>query len=259
MLPLIDKPVIHYVVEEAIQSGIDDILIITGRGKRSIEDYFDHAPELEHYLELQGKTEQLKKIKEVSSFANIHYIRQKEPRGLGDAIRVAEKHVGDNPFAVLLGDDILQDKTPCTHQLLDVFKRKSASIVAVQNIPPEKICRYGIIKGKIVEKNIMMLKEIIEKPTASEAPSDLGAIGRYVFTSGLFEYLDKTEPGLGGEIQLTDAINLLCHDQDVYTYTFQGKRYDTGDKLGYLETIVDFAIADKEISEQFRRLLQDVV
>jgi UTP--glucose-1-phosphate uridylyltransferase len=256
MLPLIDKPAIHYVVEEAINSGIDDILIITGRGKRAIEDYFDHSPELEFHLERKGKISQLADLKKISSLENIHYIRQKEPRGLGDAIGIAEKHIGDEPFAVLLGDDILRGATPCTHQLIDISARKSGSVIAVQPVPREKISSYGIIKGSYTDPGILLLEDIVEKPAPANAPSDLGAIGRYVFTSDIFDSIRKTPAGVGNELQLTDAIRLLCREKKVFGYVYPGKRYDTGDKLGYLETIVDFALADPDIGEPFRDFLK---
>ena len=255
MLPLIDKPAIHYVVEEAISSGIDDILIITGRGKRAIEDYFDHAPELEFHLERKGQKGQLAALKKISSIENIHFIRQKEPKGLGDAIGIAEKHIGDEPFAVLLGDDILRGTPPCTHQLIDISTRKSGSVIAVQPVPREKFSSYGIIKGHYTDPGILLLEDIVEKPAPANAPSDLGAIGRYVFTPDIFDALKKTPAGVGNELQLTDAIRLLCREKKVFGYVYPGKRYDTGDKLGYLETIVDFALADPEIGDQFRAFL----
>jgi UTP--glucose-1-phosphate uridylyltransferase len=258
MLPLIDKPVIHYVVEEAINSGIDDILIITGRGKRAIEDYFDHSPELEFYLEKKGKMSQLSNLKKISSIENIHYIRQKEPRGLGDAIGIAEKHIGDEPFAVLLGDDILRDASPCTQQLIDIYKKKAGSVIAVQPVSREKISSYGIINGSYTESNVLQLEDIIEKPEPENAPSDLGSIGRYVFTSDIFDSIRKTPVGVGNEVQLTDAISLLCKEKNVFAYVYPGKRYDTGDKLGYLETIVDFALADLEIREKFLHYLKRI-
>jgi UTP--glucose-1-phosphate uridylyltransferase len=256
MLPLIDKPAIHYVVEEAISSGIDDILIITGRGKRAIEDYFDHSPELEFHLERKGKTSQLSALKKISSIENIHFIRQKEPRGLGDAIGIAEKHIGDEPFAVLLGDDILRGEQPCTKQLIDISTRKAGSVIAVQPVPREKISSYGIIKGKYAEAGLLLLEDIIEKPRPENAPSDLGAIGRYVFTPDIFDCIRKTPAGVGNELQLTDAIRLLCQEKEVFASVYPGKRYDTGDKLGYLETIVDFALADPDVGEQFRDFLK---
>jgi len=258
MLPLIDKPAIHYVVEEAINSGIDDILIITGRGKRAIEDYFDHAPELEFHLERTGKMSQLSNLKKISSIENIHFIRQKEPRGLGDAIGIAEKHIGDEPFAVLLGDDILRDTIPCTQQLIDIYKKKAGSVIAVQPVPQEKIRSYGIIKGGYTDSNVLLLEDIIEKPEPENAPSDLGAIGRYIFTPDIFNFIKKTPVGVSNELQLTDAIRLLCKEKNVFAYVYPGKRYDTGDKLGYLETIVDFALADPEIGEKFMNHLKRI-
>lgn len=258
MLPLIDKPAIQYVVQEAVDSGIDDILIITGRGKRAVEDYFDHAPELEQHLKSRGKTTHLALVEAVSSIEGIHYLRQKEPKGLGDAIRIAEKHIGGQPFAVLLGDDILRDSVPCTRQLIDRYQEKKASIIAVQRVPLEYTSRYGIIRGTPSGNHLFLLEDMVEKPASADTPSDLGAIGRYVFTPEIFDVLSRTPAGTGGEIQLTDAIRQLCREQAVYAYTYQGKRYDTGDKLGYIEAIVDFALADPDIGGAFREHLEKV-
>ena len=195
-------------------------------------------------------------LKKISSIENIHFIRQKEPKGLGDAIGIAEKHIGDEPFAVLLGDDILRGTAPCTHQLIDISARKSGSVIAVQPVPREKFSNYGIIKGSYTDPGILRLEDIVEKPAPANAPSDLGAIGRYVFTPDIFDSLRKTPAGAGNELQLTDAIRLLCREKKVFGYVYPGKRYDTGDKLGYLETIVDFALADPDIGEQFRDFLK---
>jgi len=244
MLPIIDKPVIHYVVEEAVESGIDDVLIITGRGKRAIEDYFDDAPELRMHLERHGKSRQLEDLKEISRFGGIHFVRQREPKGLGDAILCAEKHCGDDPFAVLLGDDIMKDSTPCTKQLIDIFEKTGSSVIAVQKVPKEHLSRYGIVKGKECGENLLLLEDIVEKPRQEAAPSRFGSIGRYVFTPALFSCLNRTPHGAGGELQLTDAIRLLLKQEDVYAYLYQGRRFDTGDKLGYIETIIDFAMND---------------
>lgn len=250
MLPIIDKPVIHYVVEEAINSGIDDIIFVTGRSKRSIEDYFDDSPELEMHLKSKGKTEMLKMIRDISSLVDIHYIRQKEPRGLGDAILTAEKHISGDPFAVLLGDDIIINSTPCTKQLIEVFKKYGRSTIAVEEVPREKVSNYGIIKGRELDEYLYLLEDIVEKPTPEKAPSNTGAIGRYVFTPEIFDCIKETACGVGGEIQLTDGIKVLSGSQKIYAYKFTGKRYDTGDKLEYVKAIVDFALQNEEMREE---------
>ncbi len=257
MLPIIDKPVIHYVVEEAVDAGIEDIIIITGRGKRAIEDYFDASPELEMRLKDQKKIEQLKQLKEISDFPGIHYVRQKEPMGLGDAILKAEKHIGNEPFAVLLGDDIIVNSQSCTGQLMSVFSRFQKSIISIELLPPEKISSYGIIKGSEIEPDIFAIQDIIEKPALDLAPSNLGAIGRYIFVPEIFDCLKRTSPGVGNEIQLTDAIRLLLKEQPVYAYKFRGKRYDTGDKLGYIETIIDYALKDPHLQKNLKKFLMD--
>ena len=249
MLPLIDRPVIQYVVEEAIDSGIEDLIIITGRGKRAIEDYFDDSPELEMHLRDHGKFEALRTVQEISSLIDIHYIRQKEPRGLGDAILRAEKHIGDEPFAVLLGDDIIRNHVPCTKQLIDLYQEKEQSVIAVEAVPREKVSSYGIIWGKQVNPSLYRIIDIVEKPQVEEAPSNIGAIGRYVFTPEIFECLKRTTLGVGGEIQLTDGIQILLQAQEIYAHVFQGKRYDTGDKAGYIEAIIDFALENPEIRD----------
>lgn len=257
MLPIIDKPVIHYVVEEAIDAGIDDIIIITGRGKRAIEDYFDASPELEMRLKEQKKNETLKRLKAISDFPVIHYVRQKEPKGLGDAILKAEKHIGNEPFAVLLGDDIIANSHSCTGQLISVFSRFRSSIISVELLPPEKISSYGIIKGSEIEPDIFAIQDIIEKPTPDLAPSNMGAVGRYIFVPEIFDCLKRTSPGVGNEIQLTDAIRLLIKEQPVYAYKFSGKRYDTGDKLGYIKTIIDYALKDPHLQKNLKKFLID--
>ena len=246
MLPLIDRPVIQYVVEEAIDSGIDDLIIITGRGKRAIEDYFDDSPELEMHLRDHGKFEELRTVQEISSLVDIHYIRQKEPRGLGDAILHAEKHVGGEPFAVLLGDDIIRNHIPCTKQLIDLYREREQSVIAVEAVPREKVSSYGIIQGIQVRPSLYRIDDIVEKPRIEEAPSNIGAIGRYVFTPEIFDCLEHTTPGVGGEIQLTDGMRILLQFQEIYAHMFQGRRYDTGDKAGYIKTIIDFALGNPE-------------
>ena len=256
MLPIIDKPVIHYVVEEAVDSGIDDILLITGRGKRAIEDYFDDAPELRMHLERHRKSRQLEDLKRISRFEGIHFIRQREPKGLGDAVLCAEKHCGDDPFAVLLGDDIMKDTIPCTKQLIDIFDTTGSSVIAVQKVPKENLSKYGIVKGKECGENLLLLEDIIEKPRPEAAPSHFGSIGRYVFTPVLFSCLKQISKGAGGEIQLTDAIRLLIKKEDVYAFLYSGRRFDTGDKLGYIETIIDFALDDETMRAPLNTFLK---
>jgi UTP--glucose-1-phosphate uridylyltransferase len=258
MLPIISKPVIHYVVEEAIRSGIEDIIIITGRGKRAIEDYFDDSPELAMYLASRKKDEMLRYLKDISQFCGIHYIRQREPRGLGDAILCAERHCGGEPFAVLLGDDIMKDTTPCIGQMIPYFEKRKDSVIAIQKIPVEKLSRYGIVKGTMAEENLMQLEDIVEKPRPEEAPSRCAAIGRYLFVPELFDCLKETTPGVGGEIQLTDAIKLLITRHPVYGYLFQGHRFDTGDKWGYIETILHYAREDPQIRPLLEEYLKNM-
>ena len=251
MLPLIDTPAIHYVVKEAVESGIDDIIIITGRGKRAVEDYFDESPELEMSLKKSKKNNLLKAVKDISSLANVHYIRQKEPKGLPDAVLKAEKHVGDEPFAVLLGDDIITSKKPCTKQLIDVFKKYTSSVIAVQKVPIKKISRYGSVKGTKLETNLdndlYLIENIVEKPRIKDAPSNIAAIGRYVFMPEIFDCIKQTPPGINNELQIADSINILRQSQKVYASSFSGKRYDIGDKLGYIQAIIDFALENEEI------------
>jgi UTP--glucose-1-phosphate uridylyltransferase len=247
MLPIIDKPVIHYVVEEAVASGIEDIIIITGRGKRAIEDYFDESPELEMHLAKSNKKELLETVRDISSLVDIHYIRQKEPRGLGDAILRAERHIGDEPFAVLLGDDIIKNKTPCILQLMEIFERFESPVMAVEELPAEKVCNYGIINGNKVEDGLYLLSDIIEKPRIEDAPTNLGTIGRYVLTPEIFDCIKKTPEGFGGEIQLTDSIKILMQNQRFYAHLIVGRRYDTGDKSGYLRAIIDSAMENEDL------------
>lgn len=258
MLPIIDRPVIHYVVDEAIQSGISDLLLITGRGKRAIEDYFDDAPELRMHLASQGKEEQLRSLEEISLYSGIHYIRQREPKGLGDAILCAERFCASEPFAILLGDDIMSDRVPCTRQLMEAFEKTGSSVIAVQEIPEKYLSRYGIIEGTECGEDLILLKEIVEKPPSGKAPSRLGSIGRYIFTPALFSCLRQTPSGLGGEIQLTDAIQRLIRKEDVYGYLYRGKRFDTGDKFGYIETILTYAYNDPLMREELRARFREL-
>jgi UTP--glucose-1-phosphate uridylyltransferase len=247
MLPIIDKPVIHYVVEEAVASGIEDIIIITGRGKRAIEDYFDESPELEMHLLKNNKKALFEVVRDISSLVDIHYIRQKEPKGLGDAILRAEKHIGDEPFAVLLGDDIIRNKTPCILQLMEKFERYQSPIMAVEELSWEKVSNYGIINGTRVEGDMYLLDDIIEKPKIEDAPSNLGTVGRYILTPDIFDCIKKTSQGVANEIQLTDSIRILMEYKKFYAYLFQGRRYDTGDKAGYLRAIIDLAMETQDL------------
>ena len=262
MLPLIDKPIIQFVVEEAIASGIDDILIITGRGKKAIEDFFDTSPELENHLFQNRKYELLEELKDISALVDIHYIRQKEAKGLGDAVLKAEKHVGDEPFAVLLGDDILKGDAPCIKQLIDVYQRygSSSSVIAVEEV--KEVNKYGIIKGEEIEdKSVYHVEDIIEKPSEQEAPSNIGAVGRYVLTPDIFSCIKETPVGKGNEIQLTDAIRMLIkkEEKDVYAYKFKSKRYDAGDKIGYVKAIIDFALEREDLREEIKKYLRGLV
>ena len=259
MLPLVDTPAIQYVVEEAVRAGLEDILIITGRGKRSIEDHFDRSVELESFLESKGKFDELKLVREISDMATIHYIRQKEALGLGHAVSIAEPHVGEQPFAVLLGDDLIVDSVPLLQEMLKVHERYGRSVIAVQEVSRDEISLYGSIKPEPVEDNLVRVVSIVEKPGADEAPSNLAAIGRYVFTPEIFDALRETKPGRGGEIQLTDAINLLAQEQAVYAYVFERGRYDVGNKLDYLRATVEMAIAREDVGADFRRFLVELV
>ena len=259
MLPLLDKPAIQYVVEEAVRAGISDLLIISGRGKRSIEDHFDRSFELEYYLETKGKYDLLKEVQEISEMAMIHYIRQRDPHGLGSAVAVAESHVAGEPFACLLGDDIIAETNPLLAQMLDVHERYGRSVVAVQEVPRSEISLYGCIQPEFVEDNLARVVSIVEKPKPQEAPSTLAAIGRYVITPEVFEALARAQPGVGGELQLTDAINILAQEQAVYAYVFEGGRYDIGNKLDYVKATVELAIDREDVGPELGAFLADLV
>jgi len=250
MLPIVDKPVIQFVVEEAVSSGIDDIIIITGRGKRTIEDYFDFSPELENHLAQNGKYEQLEQIRTISTLADIHYIRQKEPKGLGDAVLKAEKHIGNDAFAVLLGDDIIKSTVPCTKQLGILYERYENPILAVERVPEEKTSSYGIIKGEQVDHSLYCLSDVIEKPTPREAPSRLGIVGRYLMTADLFDCIKRVPRSARSELQLTDAIRLLLNERPVYAHVLDGMRYDAGDRIGYLKAVIDFALEREDLKRE---------
>jgi UTP--glucose-1-phosphate uridylyltransferase len=256
MLPLVDKPTIQYVVEEAVASGISQIIIVTGRGKRAIEDHFDASFELEYYLNDRKKLDELAQIKTISELAEVSYVRQKEPLGLGHAILCARALVGDEPFAVFLGDDIIGGAaTPCMRQLLDVYEKYDGPVIGVERVPRDRIHQYGVIAATPKGGNVYEITDLVEKPSAAEAPSDLAIIGRYVLTPDLFDILARTAADARGEIQLTDALRTLRRQRPMYAVEFEGKRYDTGDKLGFLKATVEFALARPDLGEPFRAYL----
>lgn len=255
MLPIVDKPTIQYIVEEAIESGIEDIIIVTGKGKRAIEDHFDHAFELEQNLLEKEKFELLEKVQKTSNMADIHYIRQKEPKGLGHAVWCARNFIGDEPFAVLLGDDIVRAETPCLKQLIDEYDRTYSSVIGVKSVPDKETHRYGIIDPIAQEGRSFQVRNFVEKPKSGTAPSNLAIIGRYVFTPEIFMYLDKQELGAGGEIQLTDAIQQLNQIQRVFAYEFEGQRYDVGEQLGFIETTIEFALGREDLRDEVMKFM----
>ena len=260
MLPLLDKPAIQYVVEEAVHAGLTDILIITGRGKRSIEDHFDRSIELEHFLESKGKFEELKQVREITDMASIHYIRQRDPLGLGHAVSVAEDHVGGEPFAVLLGDDIIAQSNPLLSEMLRVHERYGRSVLAAMEVSRNDISLYGCIEPEFVEDDrLARVLSVVEKPEPENAPSNLAAIGRYVLTPEIFDALRNLEPGVGGEIQLTDAINALAQQQAVYAHVFEGGRFDVGNKLDYMKAMIELAIDREDVGKELKRWLADLV
>ena len=259
MLPIVDKPTIQYIIEEAVEAGIEDIIIVTGKSKRAIEDHFDFSPELERNLEEKGKTELLEKVKKASNLADIHYIRQKEPKGLGHAVWCARNFIGDEPFAVLLGDDIVQGEKPGLRQLMDEYEKTLSSVIGVQQVPEDQTHRYGIIDPLTNEGRLYQVKNFVEKPKPGTAPSNLAILGRYVFTPEIFMYLDKQQIGAGGEIQLTDAIQKLNEIQRVFAYDFEGKRYDVGEKLGFIQTTLEFAMQDSELKDSLIPFMQDLL
>ena len=258
MLPIVDKPTIQYIIEEAVASGIEEILIITGRNKKSIEDHFDKSVELEMELEKAGKQEMLDLVKGISDMVDIHYIRQKEPRGLGHAIHCAKSFVGNEPFAVMLGDDVVESEVPCLKQLIDCFNEYKTTILGVQTVAPENVDKYGIVDGIHIEDRVYKVKRLVEKPEVEEAPSNVAILGRYIITPKIFEILENTKPGKGNEIQLTDALETLIKNEAMYAYDFEGRRYDVGDKLGFLEATVDFALKKPELKDSFMDYLKKV-
>ena len=261
MLPLVDKPLIQYVIEEAVASGIRNITIVTGRGKNAIEDHFDVSFELEQVLEARGKTEQLREVRQISNMISVSYVRQKEALGLGHAILAARDNVGGEPFAVMLGDDIIDSEVPCLKQMMQLFEKLQASIIATCEVPRSEISHYGVIRGFPVEGfngRVYRIQDVVEKPPTTEAPSNLAIIGRYILTAQIFSLLEKTRIGSGGEIQLTDGIRLLLEQQPVYAYMFDGTRYDAGDKLGFLKATVEFALRRSDLGTEFRQYLKSL-
>jgi UTP--glucose-1-phosphate uridylyltransferase len=258
MLPLVDKPLIQQVVEEAVASGIESVVIVTGRGKAAIEDHFDVSFELEQLLEKRGKHEELKAMRAISEMARVSYVRQQEALGLGHAVLQARDLVGDEPFAVMLSDDIIDAETPALRQLLDVHEKYNAPVIGTVEIEGEAISRFGVIAGEEVEPGVFKIDRMVEKPAFKDAPSNLAIIGRYVMTPDIFEHLANTQPGVGGEIQMTDGMRSLLQERPFYAVRFQGKRYDAGDKLGFLIATVEFALKHEELSAEFREYLQSL-
>jgi len=258
MLPIVDKPTLQYIIEEAVDSGIEEILIITGRNKKSIEDHFDKSVELELELEAKGKHDLLEEVRKISDMVNIHYIRQKEPKGLGHAIHCAKSFIGDEPFAVLLGDDIVYADKPCLKQMIEAYDEYKTTILGVQQVAQEDVCKYGIIDGKHIEDRIYKVKGLVEKPSIDDAPSNVAILGRYIINPAIFAILEHTKPGKGGEIQLTDALKELSQREAMYAYDFEGKRYDVGDKQGFLEATVEFALRREDLREEFLKYLLKV-
>ena len=256
MLALVDKPLIQYVVEEAVASGIEEVVLVTGRGKRAIEDHFDIAFELEEELKAKGKHHILTEVQRIAEMVTFCYIRQKKALGLGHAVLTAKRVVGNDPFAVLLGDDIIDAKVPALRQMMDVFRRYPSTVLAVQKVPRSQTHHYGIIDGKRIEDGVYVVNDLVEKPVPDEAPSNLAIIGRYILTPEIFTALEHTRPGKGGEIQLTDGLRNLMAKQPLYAYEFKGDRYDAGDKLGFLKATVEFGLKNPEFGRQFRDYLK---
>lgn len=259
MLPIVDKPTIQYIIEEAVASGIEEILIITGRNKRAIEDHFDKSIELEMELKSKKKDDLLSMVNDISNLAQIHYIRQKEPKGLGHAIHCAKTFVGNEPFAVMLGDDVVRNDVPCLKQMIDVFNEYKTTILGVQEVAKEDVNKYGIVKGMHIEDGVYKVKDLVEKPDVDKAPSNVAILGRYIITPQIFEILENTKPGKGGEIQLTDALKELLTKEAMYAYNFKGRRYDVGDKLGFLQATVEIALTTEDLKEEFMNYLKTIV
>lgn len=259
MLPIVDKPTIQYIVEEAVASGIEDIIIVTGRTKKSIEDHFDKSVELEMELEKHGKDELLEIARSVSEIANIYYIRQKEPKGLGHAVLTAKTFIGDEPFAVLLGDDVITSEVPCLKQMMDMYEQYGSSVLGVQTVAEDQVNKYGIVQGSQIADRVYTVENMVEKPKVGEAPSNVAVLGRYIINPAIFPLLEKQEAGAGGEIQLTDALCKLAQMEKMYAYDFIGRRYDVGSKIGFLQATVDFALDRADLREEFMAYLKEVV
>ena len=259
MLPIVDKPTIQYIVEEAVAAGIQDIIIVTGRTKKAIEDHFDKSVELEMELEKKQNKELLEIARSVSQIANLYYIRQKEPKGLGHAVLTAKTFIGNEPFAVLLGDDVIDSETPAIKQMMEVYEKYGSSVLGVQTVNREHTNKYGIIDGIQLENRVYEVKNMVEKPSIEEAPSNVAVLGRYIISPDIFRYLETQEVGAGGEIQLTDALNRLAKDQKVYAYDFIGRRYDVGNKMGFLQATVEFALKRPDLRDEFKDYLKQIV
>ncbi|MFZ5641510.1 MAG: UTP--glucose-1-phosphate uridylyltransferase GalU [Bacillota bacterium] len=258
MLPIIDRPIIQYVIEEAIAAGIEDIIIVTGRGKRAMEDYFDRSLELEYFLQQKGQLEPLDMVRKISNLADIHYVRQKEPLGLGHAIYQAKRHVNDKPFAVLLGDEIFKGPEPAIKQLIECYRNTVASILAVRPVEDKQVSKYGIIRPQKEGRGLIKVLELIEKPPVDKAPSNLAIVGRYIIEPQIFDILETLPPGHNGEIQLTDALQVMSGTRDIFAAEIRGSRYDVGDVTGYLQATVKFALERNDLSETFRKFLLDL-
>ncbi len=259
MLPLVDKPAIQYIVEEAVNSGIEDIIIVTGRGKRAIEDHFDRSLELEIVLKKRGRQDLLKMIRNISSMVEIHYVRQAQPKGLGDAVYSARKFIGNEPFAVLLADDIIISPKPCLKQLIDFYYFNGGTVLGIKEVPYIQVQRYGIIEPEKKEGRVLKVKNLVEKPSPGNSPSNLGIIGRYIIEPQIFDILRYTPPGENGEIQLTDALQVMAKERNVYGYLFEGKRYDIGNPQEFLRATVEIALQKEELKKDFQEYLQQLV
>ncbi len=259
MLPIVDKPTIQYIVEEAVASGIEDIIIVTGRTKKAIEDHFDKSVELEMELEKKHNQELLEVARSVSQIANIYYIRQKEPKGLGHAVLTARTFIGNEPFAVLLGDDVIDSEKPALKQMIEIYEKYQSSILGVQTVERKDVHKYGIVDGVQLENRVYKVSDMVEKPSIDVAPSNVAVLGRYIITPQIFDFLEKQEVGAGGEIQLTDALNKLAKVEKMYAYDFIGRRYDVGNKMGFLQATVEFALKRPELREEFKDYLKTII